>query len=246
VILPNGYSEIVDFLAEGLGMRLEHVVTEIQYDCEGVELTTASGTVFSADRTVITVPIGVSKSGDIRFEPRLPQSKLDIMREIGSGTINKAWMKFPYAFWDTDALIIGHVSQREDIFTEWYSFDDLEDEAVLLGFMAGRRAIAIEQFSDEQITAEAMKVLRAMYGPDIPEPTFIVQSRWDEDPFAKGAYGYMAVGADVVVTREKLLHPVMKRLFFAGEATSADHYATTTVAMKTGALAAREIIFIQP
>ena len=245
VILPDGYSQIVDFLAEGLDIRLEQVVSRIEYSDQGVQITTNDGETFSADRAVVTVPLGVLKAGDIDFDPPLPASKQEAIAELGSGTINKTWMKFPNAFWDTEAFIIGYVSEPKDLFTEWYSFDDLEDESILLAFMGGRRGVDVESLTDAQITDNAMRVLRRMYGPDIPEPTLVVQSRWNRDPFAKGAYSFMAAGADVVVTREKLRQPVLGRLFFAGEATSVDRYATTTGAMETGALAAREIVGLQ-
>lgn len=245
VIIPDGYSQIVDYLAAGLDIRLNQVVARVDYDDRGVSITTAHGATSLADRAVITVPIGVLKAGDIKFQPPLPVSKRQAIDSIGSGTINKTWMKFPDAFWDTDQLIIGYVSQPKDVFTEWYSFDDLEHENVLLGFNGGARAIVMEAMSDTEITAEAMQVLRAMYGPDIPDPIQVTQTRWNEDPYAKGAYGYLAAGADVVSTRQALARPVLDRLFFAGEATSTDHYATTRGAMESGARAAAEIIRLQ-
>lgn len=244
VILPGGYIQIVDHLAQGLDIRLGHVVTDIAYGSNGVTVA-ANGTNFSADRAVITVPIGVLKAGDIHFSPELPESKKNAIAKLGSGTINKTWLQFPYAFWDTDKLMLGYVSNPKDVFTEWYSFDDLESQNVLLAFNGGSRAIAMEAMTDEEITAEAMDVLRAMYGPNIPNPINVIQTRWNSDPFAKGAYGFMMAGADVETTRYKLRKPVSNRLFFAGEATSVDYYATTTGAMLTGAQAAQEIIDLQ-
>lgn len=245
VIIPGGYSQIVDYLAEGLDIRLNHVVKWVEYSKEDVTIKTTDGQVFDADRAVITVPIGVLKAGDIKFDPPLPDNKRKAINELGSGTINKTWLKFPFAFWDTDQLIIGYVSQPKGIFSEWYSFDDLEHENILLGFNGGSRAIALESFTDEKITAEAMAVLRTMFGPLVPEPIEVIQTRWNEDPYSKGAYSFLAAGGDVGTTRRNLRKAVMDRLFFAGEATSVSHYATTTGAMETGARAAREIIDLQ-
>lgn len=244
VILPGGYVQIVDFIAQGLDIRLNHVVTAVEYGSNGVTVT-ANGTDFTADRAVVTVPIGVLKAGDIQFSPALPKSKLNAIKKLGSGTINKTWMQFPYAFWETDKLMLGYVSSPKDVFTEWYSFDDLEPHNILLGFNGGSRGIVMEAMTDAEITDEAMDVLRAMYGPGIPDPVNVIQTRWDSDPYSKGAYSYLAAGADVDKHRNKLRNPVSNRLFFAGEATSASYYATTTGAMLTGAQAAQEIIDLQ-
>ncbi|MGK0500416.1 MAG: monoamine oxidase [Oceanicoccus sp.] len=241
VIIPEGHSQIVDYLAQGLNIKLNAVVTKVIYGKRGVTIKTSRGS-YKGDRAVITVPLGVLKAGDITFSPALPSSKFNAIAELGSGTLNKTWMIFPYAFWDTDVLMIGYVSDPKDVFTEWYSFDDLEVNKVLLGFNGGARAAEMESMTDQEITAEAMTVLRAMYGPGIPEPTKVIQTRWNSDRFSKGSYSFLAAGGNVESTRRKLRKSVDDRLFFAGEATSIDYPGTTDGAMETGARAARKII----
>ena len=241
VIIPGGYSQLSSFLSQGLDIRLNTVVTAVTYDDQGVTITTSNGN-FSADRAVITVPIGVLRSGDIQFSPTLPQSKLDAINFIGSGTINKTWMIFPSTFWNTDILMFGYISDPKGHFSEWYSFDDLETYNVLLAFNGGSEAIEMESMTDEEITAEAMTILRTMFGPDIPEPFDVVQTRWNSDPFAKGAYGFLRADAVSARDRNNLAENVIERLFFAGEATSASHYATTEGAIRSGKKAAMDIL----
>jgi len=241
VIIPGGYSQLPEFLSNGLDIRLNTVVTAVTYDNQGVTLTTTTGD-FRSDRAVITVPIGVLRSGDIQFSPALPQSKLDAINLIGSGTLNKTWMIFPSAFWDTDTLMFGYMSDPKGHFTEWYSFDDLETFNVLLAFNGGSEAIDMESMTDEEITAEAMAILRTMFGPGIPEPFDVIQTRWNSDPFSQGSYGFLAAGAVSSRDRSNLAENVMERLFFAGEATSATHYATTEGAIRSGKKAATDVI----
>ena len=241
VIIPGGYGQLSSFLSQGLDIRLNTVVTAVTYDNQGVTITTSNGN-FSADRAVITVPIGVLRSGDIQFSPTLPQSKLDAINFIGSGTINKTWMIFPSTFWNTDILMFGYISDPKGHFSEWYSFDDLETYNVLLAFNGGSEAIEMESMTDEEITVEAMTILRTMFGPDIPEPFDVVQTRWNSDPFAKGAYGFLRAGAVSARDRNNLAENVIERLFFAGEATSASHYATTEGAIRSGKKAAMDIL----
>ncbi len=241
VIIPGGYSQLSSYLSQGLNIRLNTVVTAVTYDNQGVTITTSNGE-YSADRAVITVPIGVLRSGDIQFSPALPQNKLDAINLIGSGTINKTWMIFPSTFWDTNILMFGYMSDPKGHFSEWYSFDDLETFSVLLAFNGGSEAIEMESMTDEEITAEAMTILRTMFGPNIPEPFDVIQTRWNSDPFAKGAYGFLRAGAVAQRDRNNLAEHVIERLFFAGEATSATHYATTEGAIRSGKRAAIEVL----
>jgi monoamine oxidase len=63
---------------------------------------------------------------------------------------------------------------------------------------------------------------------------------WQADPFARGAYSYIAVGGGDA--RGMLAAPLEDTLFFAGEATDTeDEAATVTGALQTGERAAREV-----
>ena len=239
--IPGGYSQLSSYLSQGLDIELNTVVTAVTYNNQGVTITTSKG-VYSADRAVMTVPIGVLRSGDIQFSPTLPQSKLDAINLIGSGTINKTWMIFPHTFWDTNTVLFQYMSDPKGHFSEWYSFDNLETYSVLLAFNGGSEAIEMESLTDEEITAEAMTILRTMFGADIPEPVDVIQTRWNSDPFAKGAYSFLRAGAVAVRDRNNLAENVIERLFFAGEATSVANYATTEGAIRSGRKAAIDVL----
>ncbi|MYL02883.1 MAG: NAD(P)-binding protein, partial [Acidimicrobiaceae bacterium] len=62
VVFPHGYSQIVDVLAAGRDIRLEHPVAGIDHSGPTVVVTTESGDRFEADRVVVTVPLGVLKA----------------------------------------------------------------------------------------------------------------------------------------------------------------------------------------
>lgn len=240
VVFPNGYDQLTEHLAKNLDIRLQQVVNEIKYDASGVTVITSQGS-FTGDRVVVTLPIGVLRAGSVQFTPSLPKTKLQAIQAIGSGTLNKVWMHFAQAFWDTNKDVIGYVSEPKGQFSEFFYFPELKDGKVLIGFNAGSYGEAIEALSDEQIIDHAMATLTIMYGTQIPRPDQYKISRWHSDPYAKGSYGYLRVGAKYS-HREKLRENVAQRLFFAGEATSADYAATTEGAYRTGLQAAAEII----
>jgi monoamine oxidase len=60
---------------------------------------------------------------------------------------------------------------------------------------------------------------------------------WSDDPFARGAYSFVPVGAGQAA--HSLATPVSQTLFFAGEATETEgHSATVHGAILTGVRAA--------
>ena len=56
-------------------------------------------------------------------------------------------------------------------------------------------SLRVEQQSDAQTLAEAMDVLRQMFGEEIPTATDIIVPRWHTNPYFKGSYSAWAFGA---------------------------------------------------
>jgi monoamine oxidase len=86
-----------------------------------------------------------------------------------------------------------------------------------VAFTSGSFARQMESLPDDQVVSALMRVLRTMFGPNVPDPTGHLVTRWASDPFAQGTYPFPRVGArgdDHVI----LARPV-GRLLFAGEAT---------------------------
>ena len=68
-----------------------------------------------------------------------------------------------------------------------------------------------------------MSVLRAMYGPDIPDPEQILFKRWHSDPLFRGSYSNWGTSYPPAMF-DDLRAPLEGRLWFAGEATSYEFY----------------------
>ena len=111
----------------------------------------------------------------------------------------------------------------------------------MLGFNAAGYAREAAELTDEVLVADAMDVLRKLYGPNIPEPTEAQRSNWSKDPFALCAYSFNAIGADIN-TRRTLARPVASQLYFAGEATALEYPFTVHGAYLSGQRAAAEIM----
>jgi monoamine oxidase len=238
-IFPNGYSQLVENLAAGLDIRTQQVVEGIAYSGDGVFLQCDRGE-FRADRAIVTLPLGVLQSDRVTFDPPLPPQKLDAIQALAMGTFDKLYLRFPYAFWPKESDWWGYVS---DVRGEWPQFLNMHNylgAPVLVGFRAAGYGRWLEAQLDEAIVSSAMRVLRCMFGSDIPAPETWQITRWGQDPFAGGSYTYLPPEASGD-TIDQLAEPVGDRLFFAGEATSRPYIATVHGAFLSGQQAAQRI-----
>ena len=237
-LVADGYAGLAERLAEGLDVRLGHAVSRIATGT-GVTVETDRGT-FVGDRAVVTLPLGVLQSGQVRFEPRLPQSKRRAIDRLGMGVLNKAVLRFPEQFWP-DRELLDRVPLRPGRWAEFHNLAPALGEPVLVGFNAGGPARALEALPDRATVAAMVNALRSVFGDAVPEPTASLVTRWASDPFARGAYSYLPPGG-TPRDRDRLARPVDGRLFFAGEATSRNYPGTVQGAYRSGRRAAGELL----
>lgn len=239
-LFAQGFGVITAHLAAGLDVRLSQAVKAIEWSQAEVRVSTDSAQ-FVADRVLVTLPLGVLKNGSVRFLPDLPSNKRQAVAKLGMGVLNKCYLRFKHAFWPGDVDWLEHIPAQHGRWTEWVSFKRVADQPVLLGFNAADFGRDIEAWSDEQTVASAMDSLRSMFGAGIPEPVGHQITRWASDPFAGGSYSYNALGSHPEM-RDALAAPVEGRLFFAGEASHTQHFATAHGAYLSGLRAAQQMV----
>ena len=238
-VFPDGFDEITEKLARGLDIRLEHVVERVEHGEGGVRIVTQRGT-FTADRAVITLPLGILQSGRVAFSPPLPTNKMDAIRRLGMGVLNKVVLRFPACFWPRESEWLEYAGERTGEWALYFNLFKHSGKPVLVGLNSGRFARELEAVPDRQLVDQCMDVLRTMFGPRIPAPDASLVTRWASDPFSLGSYSYIpsgGSGADM----DALAEPVGGRLYFAGEATFRAQYATVQGAFFSGFRAAGEI-----
>ncbi|MCL4262156.1 MAG: FAD-dependent oxidoreductase [Anaerolineae bacterium] len=239
-LFPGGYDQIVNRLAAGLDIRLNQIVSQVAYGDGGVTITTNQGT-FHGDRAIITVPLGVLQKGSITFSPPLPAWKQAAIEHLRMGVLNKTYLRFPRQFWEQDVELIGRMAAPKGEWAEFLNIAYYTGQPVLVGFNVAHFGRALEPLSDEEIVAGMMRVLRGMYGRDLPNPDAWLITRWAADPFACGSYSFIPPGASGD-DYAALARPVGTRLFFAGEATNRAHPATVHGAYLSGLRAAGEVM----
>ncbi|KAJ6317442.1 hypothetical protein OIU76_013059 [Salix suchowensis] len=198
--LPGGNGRLVQALAENVQILYEKTVHTIMHGSDGVRVI-AGSQVFEGDMVLCTVPLGVLKSGSIKFIPELPQRKLDGIKRLGYGLLNKVAMLFPYMFWETDLDTFGHLtdntSSRGEFFL-FYSYATVAGGPVLIALVAGEAAHTFESMPPTDAVTQVIQILKGIYEPQgitVPEPIQTVCTRWGSDPFTLGSYSNVAVGA---------------------------------------------------
>ncbi|KAF9343375.1 hypothetical protein BGX26_005840 [Mortierella sp. AD094] len=275
-MVVQGYGQVPVLLSEDLDIRLDMPVSSIKRLStpnvstlpfvsksryrEPVQIQCRNGTTLDCTAAVITVPLGVLKSQQIKFTPQLPTWKEQAIKNLGFGLLNKLVLVFESSFWDSDVELFGYVGSGKDGSSakgldlkayrssrgKFYMFWNCAVVAglpVLVTLMAGQSAYDCEQISKEELVQEALETLALIFSHARPIPTPIetIVTRWSQDEFAQGSYSFVAkeaTGEDY----DLLARPVDRQLYFAGEATSRHYPATAHGAYLSGIKAAKDIL----
>ncbi|KAK2978032.1 hypothetical protein RJ640_028714 [Escallonia rubra] len=235
-LMVRGYRPVINTLAKGLDIRLNHRVTKIARRYNGVKVTVEGGRTFTADAAIVAVPLGVLKSNFIEFEPRLPDWKEAAIADLGVGIENKIILHFEKVFWP-NVEFLGVVAETSYGCSYFLNLHKATSHAVLVYMPAGQLARDIEKMSDEAAANFAFMQLRKIL-PDASAPIQHLVSRWGTDVNSLGSYSYDKVGKSHELY-ERLRIPV-DNLFFAGEATSIDYPGSVHGAYSTGIMAAED------
>jgi monoamine oxidase len=238
----GGYRGIVEYLARGLDVRTGQLVTSIAYDESGVAVTTDTD-LFEGSHAIVTVPLGVLKAGAIAFEPALPAEKMASIGALGFGHFEKVALRFDEAFW-LDAGHVNWVHLGPGGAREFPVFLDLTTtvgQPALVALCSAAFAESLLAESQDATIDRVRALLAAMFGAGVPAPLDAWATRWGSDPFTRGAYTYVALGASPT-DFATLATPVGGRVLFAGEHTTAQRFGYADGALDTGVREAKRLL----
>jgi monoamine oxidase len=209
-------------LGQGLDIRLGTPVTRVRWNGPGgrVAVETTHGVV-TGGAVIVTVSTGVLASGAIVFNPVLPSEVSACVDALPMGLAMKVALRAT----GPDRLdlplhcSVDHSVERSGeptmMFQCWPHGRDY-----VQGWIGADMAWALARDGEAAAVDFALGQLRAIFGSRV-DRVFAggarLVSRWDADPFVRGAYSYVRVGdADA---RVALGRPVGDgHLLFAGEA----------------------------
>ena len=240
VIFPRGYDELPRRIGAGLDIRLEHTVTAVIRSTDGVTVSTAHGD-FTAERVIVTVPLGVLKAGHIAFDPALPDDVTGPIDRLGMGVFNKVFLQFPERFWNEESYVLRALGEAGEHWHSWYDVSAVSGIPTLLTFAAGPFGRRMQALPDDEVVTDVVAALRRLYGDAVGDPIAHWITHWGDDRFSVGSYSHLALGSSHH-DHDALAGPVDGVLHFAGEATWGDEPATVGAAYYSGHRAAERIL----
>lgn len=201
-------------------------------------------------KVVVTIPLGVLQAkpdgrGAIRFDPE-PTAVLQAASKLCFGQVVRIMLRFREAFWEK----LPQLSDASFLFSQappfptWWTTAPMRT-SMITGWSAGPNAEDLLQRSEIEIREAALASLSRITLGSAPLMRTLLEEmhlhKWKDDPFARGAYSYVPVGA--MPDRDLLAEPVAETLYFAGEATeNTGHGGTVNGAMATGERAAVQVL----
>lgn len=204
----------------------------------------------TAKAVVITVPNRVltehpNYPGGMVFHPE-PSDALQAANRIAMGDAARISILFRERFWEAheDLYDMSFLHSLEPWFPTWWTRVPVR-APLLTAWAGGPKAAQVSGLGEGAALDHALDSLAHILGMDRQKlRRMLVTSYfhdWSSDPFSRGAYSYLPVGA--LDAPEKLSRPVEDTLFFAGEATDySGHYGTVHAAIASGHRAAEQIL----
>jgi monoamine oxidase len=228
-VLLSRFSEMLP------GVQYNTVVTRIDWGSDVITITDKTGKIYSAKKVIVTVPLSILKSGDITFNPPLPNSTVGAIGKFGMDQAVRILLDFKKNFWGTDTSFIWGGSTAPQYFSAGVGRSNLYRTMSITIY--GQKAQQLSLLSDLEKVKLVLKELDLIYAGqgtqfirrdlDKPDPVppqdpysnilFLVQD-WSKTEFAKGGFSYPLVGT-TLQHRKDMAAPISDILYFAGEAT---------------------------
>jgi monoamine oxidase len=168
VAVTGGFAGLVQHLLrdQDIDVLREATVSRIAYGNGRVGLRLGSGESLSADRVVVTVPLGVLQEGAIAFDPALPTSHDAAIRALGPGRADRIWLRFDEPFWSTTATVWTSYDAGGS-FTRWYNLMPISGEPVLMAEVGAVAAERVAAMDDQALRAAALRTLVPFADPEL-------------------------------------------------------------------------------
>ena len=219
--VASGLGNLVTAWGNDVPVSLNSAVAEIDTTGPHIKVTTSRG-MLNVSKVILTVSTGVLANRQIRFLPELPDWKLDAIRNLPMGSCTRVALGIEAPI--LHELPVEFTVRRGN--DEPVHFRNRSGGQDYLEITAGGRLGEWMEKSGEGATLDfILDRLRHVLGnsarPTVPRK---IVSAWDGDEWTRGSYSYAIPGGHA--QRRRLAEAIDDRIFFAGEATSTDYYAT--------------------
>ncbi len=237
-VVPSGYDAVPKLLADGLQIVLSTPVSAVQRRDDSV-IVRAGDRSFEGRAAIVTVPLGVLKSGAITFDPPLPDGHSHAVNALGFGVLSKSFFRFNRRTWTAENAFYQFIGSDSRQWAQWFTLPSAAGP-IVLAFNGGEIGRSVESSSPTDLMASAAPVARQLFGDDI-SLVEVRTSSWTTDPYARGAYSFHPPGSGLE-DRRRLQEPISDRLYLAGEAVGTNNPGTVHGALLSGRYAAAELM----
>ncbi len=239
----EGYDAIPHWLFEGsrAGLRLNCVAETLEWRRGRVKVRCRDGTELVARRAIITLPVSLLQFGALNILPE-PEGFGAALAGVIMGNARRVTLRFRESFWQDLFPNLAFLISDDPYFPAWWP-SARHGSPLLTAWVGGPRANHFRGQSDQAVTEVALTSLARLFPAIHPKKLMEASYThdWYADPYARGAYSYIAVdGMDCL---RRLASPWEDTLYLAGEATDVEgHWGTVHAAMTTGGRAAQQVI----
>lgn len=174
--IPEGSPDRIDVESK---VHLNKEVKKISYDPsdlgkDRIKVECSDGSDYSCDHLICTVSLGVLKKHfKSLFEPTLPRYKVDSIKAMGFGTVDKIYVEFTKPFWDAEWEGVSFLWKSDQLrriraypvngkwMSSIFGFYTVSFQPnILVGWLTGDAARHMEEVSDEDVRTGVQHVLK--------------------------------------------------------------------------------------
>lgn len=224
---------------------LNQQVCRIEEGCNHVHLRTTEGLSITAQSCVCTLPVGVLSHAVESGMLRVSSAKREAISSTRMGCYKKVFLVFSEIWWPREAPFLGLIRETESsplgrylLINNLWAGRDLPFMEVILFGQAGHWATGKPT---TQIRDAVLEFIREATGRTAIEWVDAHVTRWEEDPFSRGAYSSVALGAAVRHVEELSRPEWSGKLVIAGEACVPEFEGSIHSALLSGEQAAEHV-----
>ena len=238
----NGYGSLIEYLSRDLArsIRTGERVTNVDWQHEGVTVTTEKGEQFAAAAAILTVPLPMLQDNSITLTPDLPIVR-NAARLLAMGHVAHVGIILKERFWEKKIENLSFVHSPERPFNVWWTQNPIA-APLMVAWSGGPPARQLMHEGDVEtvVLSETARV----FGMHKKRAESLIDSihyhSWSGDPHTLGAYSYAVVGG--AFAARTLARSFDNRIYFAGEATDSGSSGTVEGALASAKRAAEKFL----
>ncbi len=168
----------------------------------------------ACERVVVAVPASLVR--EITFQPGLTTQAHLALHAIRMASVVRGWVELDREVWSDEG--VSGSAWTDDPYGDLRAMRDLGSPTILGTYASADAARAITALAPEERSARLRALVERAHPAAVGHITATHVHAWDEDPWARGAYAWMAVGVLTGVL-PGVLQPMAphRRVHFAGD-----------------------------